>query len=68
MVYCWFVICFNAVQNNTSLKHILNTEIEYHGFNAVQNNTSLKLSIVTICNLIGFNAVQNNTSLKPASV
>ena len=34
---------FNAVQNNTSLKHNRYNNHIRHSFNAVQNNTSLKL-------------------------
>ena len=33
---------FNAVQNNTSLKHEPRLIIKQESFNAVQNNTSLK--------------------------
>ena len=34
--------CFNAVQNNTSLKPIISSTSRTRCFNAVQNNTSLK--------------------------
>ena len=33
---------FNAVQNNTSLKHNIRKLDGFISFNAVQNNTSLK--------------------------
>ena len=35
--------CFNAVQNNTTLKRNKKILHEQHSFNAVQNNTTLKL-------------------------
>ena len=57
--------CFNAVQNNTSLKLGYSYSFKSKGFNAVQNNTSLKLSPLNIEARVCFNAVQNNTSLKP---
>ena len=37
--------CFNAVQNNTSLKQSDVLSGSYKSFNAVQNNTSLKPQI-----------------------
>ena len=58
-------MCFNAVQNNTSLKHVKNIFKPRSSFNAVQNNTSLKLPRTEQSQPPGFNAVQNNTSLKP---
>ena len=58
------MVCFNAVQNNTSLKLIAVPIPATSGFNAVQNNTSLKQMVCNAEVLIGFNAVQNNTSLK----
>ena len=35
-------MCFNAVQNNTSLKLFGSLNVSNTCFNAVQNNTSLK--------------------------
>ena len=57
--------CFNAVQNNTSLKQVLLNEKLIPCFNAVQNNTSLKHIEEMQATITSFNAVQNNTSLKP---
>ena len=59
-------LCFNAVQNNTSLKPVHVKHQKCFGFNAVQNNTSLKLGVMLCIANGGFNAVQNNTSLKHA--
>ena len=56
---------FNAVQNNTSLKHLWHCQQSSTRFNAVQNNTSLKLMAIFSLLKHCFNAVQNNTSLKP---
>ena len=61
-------VCFNAVQNNTSLKLSLIYNAPLFGFNAVQNNTSLKLFMKAMSLMLRFNAVQNNTSLKPPIV
>ena len=60
----WKGWCFNAVQNNTSLKHMLLETVSFLCFNAVQNNTSLKLFLIPRELEMCFNAVQNNTSLK----
>ena len=56
--------CFNAVQNNTSLKLQTQSSDLTLSFNAVQNNTSLKLDASALTRAFCFNAVQNNTSLK----
>ena len=60
----WKGWCFNAVQNNTSLKRIMPCCTAFISFNAVQNNTSLKHLHIDFVPIGGFNAVQNNTSLK----
>ena len=57
-------VSFNAVQNNTSLKHASVKTTRGMSFNAVQNNTSLKLFKLKKKDVFSFNAVQNNTSLK----
>ena len=61
-------VCFNAVQNNTSLKQAGRNRIIPIRFNAVQNNTSLKQFWSGVLSRQCFNAVQNNTSLKQDAI